>query len=127
MGLILDTHALIWLEEGDSRVTPELRKRIDNEPELFISKASVWEMAIKVSSGKLQLRSSLDKFISEFLDDFECKLMDINLEEILFIQQLPFHHRDPFDRLLIAQAVCHNHSIVSVDVVFDEYEVNRIW
>jgi PIN domain nuclease of toxin-antitoxin system len=95
--------------------------------EVFLSIASVWEMAIKASLGKLDLSQPFDLFIPNQLLLNDMTLLDITVSHTLRVATLPFHHRDPFDRLLIAQSLVEGMPIISVDGILDAYNVNRLW
>lgn len=127
MPLLLDTQVLIWVEKKNTQLSPKTLKTILSEPVLLVSQVSVWELAIKVKTGKLDLGKPLDEFIENFLITYRCSLLDISLAHIYKTEQLPLHHRDPFDRLLIAQAAVEQIPIVSSDKWFDQYEIQRIW
>jgi len=89
--------------------------------------ASVWEMAIKQSKGKLTLSLPLDDYIQEKIKLEDFKLLDLKLSHLKIISQLHFYHNDPFDRLLIAQAIVENVSIISQDSMFNSYPIHIIW
>lgn len=127
MPLLLDTQVLIWVEKKDSPLSPKTLKIILAEPVLLVSKVSVWELAIKVKTGKLYLNQPITDFVESFLSTYDDKILDISLAHIYQTQQLPLHHRDPFDRLLIAQAAVEQIPIVSSDGWFDQYAIERIW
>ncbi|MBA4138939.1 MAG: type II toxin-antitoxin system VapC family toxin [Segetibacter sp.] len=127
MALLLDTQIIIWLEENPANIANEVRDQILAETTAYFSKASVWEMAIKIKTGKLSLKQPLDLFIDNFQIDYKFKLLDISLQHIYQTQQLPLHHRDPFDRLLIAQSIIENIAVISSDGIFDAYGIRRIW
>ncbi|MBC6424649.1 MAG: type II toxin-antitoxin system VapC family toxin [Hormoscilla sp. SP12CHS1] len=121
---LLDTHALIWFFSGSNTVR-ELMEDINNQK--LISIASVWEMAINLSKGKLTLSLPLENYITQKLHLEYFELLPIQLNHLAIISTLPFHHQDSFDRLLIAQATVENLPILSIDVAFDAYKINRIW
>jgi PIN domain nuclease of toxin-antitoxin system len=128
MRLLLDTHSLIWFFSGNPNLSDTVRQLMeDASNKKLISLASVWEMAIKQSKGRLTLSLPLENYIQEKiqLEDFE--LLPIKLNCLGVIANLPFYHNDPFDRLLIAQAMTENIPILSRDIAFDDYELNRIW
>lgn len=128
MKLLLDTHSFIWFIEGNSALSSHARALIE-EPtnDVFLSMASVWEMAIKVSLGKLSLSHPFDMFIANQLFLNDITLLDIAVSHTLLVATLPFHHRDPFDRLLIAQSLVEGWPVISVDSTIDAYGVNRLW
>ena len=128
MKLLLDTHTFLWFIDGNpqlSQVAHSLIEDLANQS--VISVASLWEMAIKVSLGKLTLDEPFETLIPQQLHLNSFGLLDITLPHISYITSLPFHHRDPFDRLLIAQATVEQIPIVSGDVAFDAYSVTRLW
>ncbi|RYE32170.1 MAG: type II toxin-antitoxin system VapC family toxin [Sphingobacteriaceae bacterium] len=92
-----------------------------------MSKASVWEIAIKIKTGKLNLNLHLNDFVGGFVNDYNYEILDINLGHIYHTLTLPLYHRDPFDRLIIAKAAIEQFAIISSDQIFDEYGVNRIF
>lgn len=127
MDLLLDTHAFLWFVTGDKRLSRKARHQLsDDQARLFISVASVWEMAIKVSLDRLGLPTSLTEYISEKLQS-GFHLFPVEWRHAAAVSQIPFHHRDPFDRLLIAQSIQEEIPIVSADVVFRKYPVKVIW
>ncbi len=128
MNFLLDTHSFIWFIEDNPSLSAQARIIIE-EPsnDLLLSIASVWEMAIKVSLGKLQIRQSFDRFIPDQLMLNNINLLDITISHTLHIATLPFHHRDPFDRLLIAQSLIEGIPLISIDTLFDTYGVSRLW
>jgi PIN domain nuclease of toxin-antitoxin system len=128
MRVLLDTHAFLWAAAGH----PSLGKRarrvyLDPGNRVHLSTASVWEMAIKASLDKLKLTVPLEDLVVEALEEQSVALLPIELDHVLRVQSLPFHHRDPFDRLLAAQALCEEIAILSSDSVFDAYGVDRVW
>jgi PIN domain nuclease of toxin-antitoxin system len=124
---LLDTHALIWFLEGDDQLSKKAKQIMENsENELFVSAVSLWEMAIKISIKKLNLTQPLDNII-ENLTHESIHILPIDIPSILEIQNLPFYHKDPFDRLLIAQALLDNYVIISIETIFDDYNVKRAW
>jgi len=128
MRLLLDTHAFLWFIMGSSNLSANARALIEDQAnESFLSVAGLWEMAIKVSLGKLTLSDSLDVLIPQQLSLNGIELLNIQITHAAAVSTLPFHHRDPFDRLLIAQAIVEGMPVVSADTAFDAYPVNRLW
>ncbi len=124
MDLLLDTQAFLWFENGDERITAAAKQSILNPKSVkFVSMASFWEIAIKNSLGKLQLSVSFEELleISGYLH------LPIGSEHLKLLRLLPYHHGDPFDRLIIAQALHENLTVISSDGQFDNYGVRRIW
>jgi PIN domain nuclease of toxin-antitoxin system len=127
VGLLLDTHTLLWWVTGDPSLSDAGRRRIVQAQEVFVSAASAWEMAIKVGLGRLPVAIDL-------VNDFENELGKDNFRPLAITPAhgiraglLPGPHKDPFDRMLIAQAQAENLAIVSNDSMFDHYGVRRIW
>jgi len=128
MKFLLDTHALIWFFAGNYNLSNTVRELMeDTNHQKLISLASVWEMAIKQSKGKLTLSLPIETYITQKINLEDFVLLYIQLNHLGTISTLPFHHNDPFDRLLIAQAAVENVPILSRDTVFDAYGVKRIW
>jgi PIN domain nuclease of toxin-antitoxin system len=125
---LLDTHTFLWFITGDRSISKRAREIIDtpsNRPLLSI--ASLWEIAIKVSIGKLTLHKEYDDMMTEQLSHNGIELLPIDFAHLTAVSKLPLHHRDPFDRLIIAQAMSENIPLVSADVAFDAYDITRIW
>ena len=128
MNLLLDTHTFLWFIAGDSSLSETARSAIEDENNnRYLSVASLWEIAIKVSIDKLELSEPFETLILEQLAENGIELLDISVEHTALIASMPFHHRDPFDRLIAAQAKVEQMTLISADEVFDEYEVNRLW
>ncbi len=127
MKLLLDTHTFLWFINDSPQLSADAKNLLESEVDLLLSVASLWEIAIKASLGKLTLPDTYDKFIPQQLTLNEIEILPISVAHLALVTTLPFHHRDPFDRLLIAQAMVEQISIVSIDIVFDSYTVNRIW
>lgn len=128
MNLLLDTHALLWFLGGDARLSAKARSAIEDlgNTRLF-SIASAWEIAIKVSLGKLSLTAPFHELIPRQLRANGVQLLGISPEHLNGLIALPFHHRDPFDRILVSQARVENAIVVSADAVLDSYGVARLW
>ncbi|MBK8465718.1 MAG: type II toxin-antitoxin system VapC family toxin [Chloracidobacterium sp.] len=128
MNLLLDTHTLLWFIAGSSNLSTDARNLIeDTEHEKFVSIASIWETAIKTSIGKMTLSAPFEALFPHQLQINGFELLPVKVGHASVVLTLPFHHRDPFDRLLIAQAIDENMTLVSVDEVFDKYETTRLW
>jgi PIN domain nuclease of toxin-antitoxin system len=128
MRLLLDTHAFLWFITADSRLGANAKSAIENQAnQRLLSTASLWEMAIKFSLGKLKLAKPFDTLIAEQLAANAIDILSIEVSHVSAVAKMPFHHRDPFDRLLIAQAMVENIALVSVESTFDAYGVDRIW
>ena len=128
MKYLLDTHTLIWFLAGDKKLTDKARGLIDNpDNRKFLSIASLWEIAIKVSLGKLALNKPFEKLFPEQLHFNRIEILDVTVDNLIKLTTLPFHHRDPFDRLIIAQALVEEFPIIGADAAFDAYGINREW
>jgi PIN domain nuclease of toxin-antitoxin system len=128
MRLLLDTHAFLWFSVADERTSETARAAIEDAAnEKLVSVGSVWEMAIKCSLGRLSLAEPLPSLV-EKAHDQGFQILAIELAHVARVETLPWHHRDPFDRLLIAQALVEDLAIVSADAAFDAYQrIRRIW
>ena len=128
MRLLLDTHAALWWIGDDKRLPASARRTIAKaETVRFLSVASAWELSIKSSLGRLRLPGPVGKFLEEHLPVNRIELLTITFADLTRVESLPFHHRDPFDRLIAAQALERDLAIVSADRAFDGYGVKRIW
>lgn len=128
MRLLLDTHSFLWFIAGDPRLSAAARSAIEDESnELLLSIGGLWEMAIKVSLGKLSLGRPFEEIIPEQLDALGIGLLPIGMNHLVRLTDLPYHHRDPFDRLIAAQALVDGLPVVGADAVFDDYGLHRIW
>jgi PIN domain nuclease of toxin-antitoxin system len=128
MQLLLDTHTFLWWIDDAPALSKKARMVIGKAGnECFVSLASCWEMAIKCSLGKLSLTQPVDRFIPEQLAANGFQLLDIDFRHVSRVATMPFHHRDPFDRLLIAQASAEKLTMVSADAAFDAYDISRLW
>lgn len=127
MDILLDTHILIWFIEDSKSLSKNIKKEIANQDNsIYVSMASHWEMAIKHSLGKLDFKHKLSKVFEQIIEN-GFNIMQISPLHVLKVSELPFHHKDPFDRLLIAQAIVEDVHIVTADDIFEKYKVKRIW
>ncbi len=129
MRLLLDTHILLWYVLGDSQLSPTSRALIlDPANEILISPASFWEIAIKVSIGKLELHAPFEDFFEVCLNRYGFGILPVEVRHAAQVSHLPFYsgHKDPFDRLLVAQALTDNLVLLSVDSKLDQYSVTRM-
>jgi PIN domain nuclease of toxin-antitoxin system len=125
---LIDTSTFLWFISGDSRLShtaKTLISEIDNE--IFLSIASLWEIAIKISVGKLELSMSYDNLLSVQIEENEIKLLPIEKYHLKELVKLPFYHRDPFDRLIISQGIAENIPILTCDRLFNDYPIEKIW
>lgn len=127
-GLLLDTHTFLWWAGDAPELSVTARKAIsDSGNECFLSSVSCWEMAIKSSLGKLRLSKPVERFVSDLITENGFRLLTINLCHAAKVETLPFHHRDPFDRLLIAQAITERLTLVSADSMLSSYDIQLLW
>lgn len=128
MRLLLDTHVFLWWIEGAPELSKRAQQAIANpKNECLLSLASCWELAIKLSLGKLRLATPIERLIPQQLAANGFRQMEIEFRHVARVATMPFHHRDPFDRLLAAQALEEGLAIVSADAVFQRYGVKKIW
>ncbi|WP_230842552.1 type II toxin-antitoxin system VapC family toxin [Gloeobacter morelensis] len=124
----MDTHAFLWFVGGDPRLSDRARMAIkDLANTRLLSVASAWELAIKVSFGKLTLHVPFVELIPKQLDANAIELLPIKTEPVHAIATLPLFHRDPFDRMLVAQSLLEDAALVTTDATLDEYGVRRLW
>lgn len=128
MRLLLDTHTLIWAVDQPSVLSPRAKAALeDPASELVLSAATIWEIAIKVGLKKLTLSFPYRQWMAQAINDLNVTVLPVTVEYADIQVGLPHHHRDPFDRLLIAQAIVEKVQLVSNDDVFDQYGVTRLW
>lgn len=127
MDLLLDTHALIWFINGDKLLPDKSIKLIKNlNTKCFVSIASIWEIAIKISLGKLELNGGFDD-IAKIMQRYKIEVLPLTFQHIQQLLNLEFHHRDPFDRIIISQGIVEKLCIVTRDENFSKYQVNITW
>jgi PIN domain nuclease of toxin-antitoxin system len=125
---LLDTHTFLWFINDDPMLSADARKTLEDvDHRLYFSMASLWEMAIKISLDKLIMPEPFDEFVQQQIEINGFQLLNIGIQHTTIVASLPFHHRDPFDRLLIAQSMYEKMPLISKDIAFDAYEVRRIW
>lgn len=128
MKLLLDTHAFLWFIEGDVNLSSTARNLIEDlENQRFLSVASLWEISIKISIGKLELAITFVELVERQVYGNAIELLEIQPGHLDRLAQLPFHHKDPFDRLIIAQSLAEHLTVVTKDTVFSNYPVTILW
>jgi PIN domain nuclease of toxin-antitoxin system len=128
MKIILDTQAFLWSMSDFSKLTRKARVTLVNpENDIYLSLVSTWELAIKTSTGKLKIVGPLEKLIPQQLSQNNIQQLDIAFRHVVGVATLPYHHKDPFDRLIVSQALVEGMSVLSADKAFDAYGVKRIW
>jgi PIN domain nuclease of toxin-antitoxin system len=126
--LLLDTHAFLWFTLRDPKLSATAKALLsDRSNDLLLSPASFWEIAIKISVRKYDLRVAYDEFMTRAIEGYDLQILPIEPKHTAAVASLPFHHKAPFDRLLIAQALVEGVPLVSIDTAFDAYGVARIW
>lgn len=127
MKLLLDTHTFLWFVNDNPKLSDHLKDLIEDTNNVsYLSVASLWEMSIKFNLGKLTLDPNYEEFVEREVTTSTIQLLNIELEHLRINATIPFHHRDPFDRLIIAQSIAEDIPIVTVDSAFDKYEVSLI-
>ncbi|HMF17523.1 MAG TPA: type II toxin-antitoxin system VapC family toxin [Gemmataceae bacterium] len=125
---LLDSHTLLWYSLGDPKLSGTANGLIGNPAnEILLSPVSYWEIAIKISIGKLTLHQPYEDFIDACLNKYGFRILPIDPKHTARLIGLPFHHKDPFDRLLVAQAIVEGIPIVSNDTALDVYGITRFW
>lgn len=128
MKLLLDTHAFLWFIVGSPKLSKNARLLIEDlSNEKFVNVASLWEIAIKVSLGKMILTDTYENAVLNQISANGFKNLSVKDAHLSTLIKLPFYHRDPFDRLLISQATVEKFAIVSIDTAFDSYNIQRFW
>lgn len=128
MPLILDSHSLLWFADDDPQL-PASAKLLIEDPNntKYVSLMSIWEIAIKAASGKLKLKREAGVYLADVMAKNGFLLLNPTYDHAILAASLPLHHKDPFDRFLIAQSLHENMAIISADEIFDAYSVARIW
>jgi PIN domain nuclease of toxin-antitoxin system len=126
--VLLDTHAVIWALEDPARLGSQAAITLRDKSNLIlVSAVTIWELAIKVGLGKLTLNQPYRPWIERAINDLAATVLPITVEYSAAQSSLPLHHRDPFDRMLVAQALVEQIPIVSSDPTFDRYGISRVW
>ncbi len=124
MTYLLDTHILLWFSSGDPRLSRKVKSILLNESNsILLSAASIWEMAIKISLDKLVICMPLKDFLREHVQGNNINILDIAINQVLQLESLPYYHRDPFDRLIIAQAIVEDLPVITADPHFKKYPI----
>lgn len=128
MRLLLDTHAFLWFVLDDPRLSPTAGESISEAANVFeVSPATLWEIAIKIRLGKYALPEPFASFVERELSANQFHLLPIEPKHVAVLTTLPFHHRDPFDRLLVAQAMVEHIPLISRDAALEAYSIQRVW
>lgn len=127
MKALLDTHTFLWAIVGDERLSPRAERLFVGPSDLWLSVASLWEILIKVQVGKLRLPVPAGPYLVKKLAENRIETLPILLDHVLKLETLPMHHRDPFDRMLIAQSLQEELPLVTSNTEFQKYSVDLIW
>ena len=127
MRILIDTHALLWYLQGDANLSNLALMTIENKDNnVFVSIVTLWEIAIKSGLGKLELQRPF-KNLEADLQQLDIKILPINFAELDIYRSLPLHHRDPFDRILIAQSIGNSLTMITRDALFQPYSIRVMW
>jgi PIN domain nuclease of toxin-antitoxin system len=127
MRALLDTHTFLWAISDDGRLSLRAKQTFTGPNDLWLSVASIWEILIKVKAGKLPLPQPSGPYLVKKLGENRIEVLPIMLDHVLRIEKLTVHHRDPFDRILIAQSIEEKLPLITADPVFERYPVDLIW
>ena len=127
MDILLDTHTFIWYIEGNSKLTEKAREAIElSADKVYLSIISLWEIAIKTGKNQLTLQNQFDDLL-DVLDSLQIEILSITFADTKIYRNLPLYHRDPFDRMIISQAISNNLTIIGCDQFFDNYPIQILW
>jgi len=127
MNLLLDTHTFIWFIEDSPELSVKAKNAIEATNSInYISVASLWEIAIKASLNKLQLKSPFTN-IHKVIDQNSFKILPVQLTDTIFVSTLPFHHKDPFDRIIVSQCINWDFTLITIDKSLEKYNVKILW
>jgi PIN domain nuclease of toxin-antitoxin system len=128
MNLLLDTHAFLWFIDGNVKLSQRARELIEDPQNVkLVSIASLWEIGLKMSLGRLELAQPFEELLPRQMEVNGFGVLPLRISHIARIIALPFHHRDPFDRMLVAQCAAEDLALVSLDSAFDQYSIRRLW
>ncbi len=128
MKLLLDSHSFVWWRDEPVKLSPTAFAEISNPiNDVFLSVVTVWELQIKTALNKFTIKGGLETAVKNEQQNNSFQILPVNLSHALYLENLPPHHKDPFDRLLISQAIVENMILVSADTSFAKYQVNLLW
>lgn len=127
MRFLIDTHTFLWMIQDSQQLSQLARSTVESDADLWLSSGSLWEIAIKVGVKKLTLPEPLSDFLDQQLKHNEIDVLVPTTKHFEAVANLPLHHRDPFDRLIVAQAMTEGIPVISVDTAFDFYDIQRLW
>ncbi len=127
MAFLLDTHAFLWFVAADKQLPMSVKEKIEDiNQSCFLSAASLWEITIKIQIGKLDIEITLSELF-DYADRNQIEIVPITYEHLITLSQLPMHHSDPFDRLIISQAISEDLVVLTRDKLFNNYQVKQQW
>lgn len=128
MNLLLDSHTFVWWRDELHKLSSKAFAEISNSNnDIFLSVVTVWELQIKIALNKFTIKGGLENAVKDEQQNNSFQILSVNLSHALYLENLPPHHKDPFDRLLISQAIVENMILVSADANFAKYQVNLLW
>ena len=128
MNLLLDSHAFVWWRDEPHKLSPTAFAEISNSNNnVFLSVVTVWELQIKIALNKFTIKGTLENAVKDEQQNNGFQVLPVLLSHALYLENLPFHHKDPFDRLLISQAIVENMTLVTADPEFAKYQANLLW
>lgn len=128
MKLLLDSHTFKWWRDEPNKLSPTAFAEISNSKnDIFLSVITVWELQIKIGLNKFSVKGGLENAVKDEQKNNNFQILPINLSHALYLDNLPLHHKDPFDRLLISQAIVEDTTLVSADEEFSKYQVSLLW
>ena len=127
MKILIATHALLWFFSNHDDLSEKARRAIENSSnDVFVSIASFWEISIKLSLSKIALDIPFELLFDES-EKLDISILNVKKEHLICLKELPFIHRDPFDRMIASQSIVEDYTLVSIDKIFDEYKIKRVW
>lgn len=127
MNVLLDTHTFIWYIEGNTSLTEKAKETIEfSADNVYLSIISLWEIAIKTGKNKLSMQNEYDNLL-DVLNSLNIEILPITFVDTQIYKNLPLHHGDPFDRMIISQAISNNLTIVGYDQLFNDYPIQILW
>lgn len=128
MNLLLDSHTFVWWRDEPNKISPAAFAEISNPAnDVFLSVVTIWELQIKIALNKFTVKSGLENAVKDERQKNGFQILPVKLSHALYLENLPFHHKDPFDRLLISQAIVENMTLLTADPEFSKYKVNLPW
>lgn len=128
MNLLLDSHTFIWWRDELGKLSSKAFTEISNpKNEVFLSVITVWELQIKIAVKKFSIKGGLEKAVKDEQQKNSFQVLPVELSHALYLENMPLHHKDPFDRLLISQAIVEGLTLVSADEDFAQYQVSLLW